>query len=62
MAGKTDFRQGGGDEKGEDARTNTLNTPNAKDSLFDKNEPGEEYRVKGGVPKGNLGGRNTREG
>jgi hypothetical protein len=35
--------------------------PNAKDSLYDKNEAGVEYEVKGGVGhKDNLGGENTR--
>lgn len=35
--------------------------PNAKDSLYDKNEAGVEYEVKGGSgQKNNLGGENTR--
>lgn len=40
---------------------NDFMNPNAKDSLYDKNEAGVEYVVKGGVGnKDNLGGENTR--
>lgn len=49
------------DPKGEDVRNGNMLIPNAKDSLFGGPNDQEEYEVKGGVPKGDLGGRNTRQ-
>ncbi len=47
--------------KSVDARDMNLLAPNAKDSLYDKNDAGLQYEVKGGVGnKNNLGAENTR--
>lgn len=50
-----------GEIKVKESSNMDLMNPNAKDSLYDKNEAGVEYEVKGGVGhKDNLGGENTR--
>ena len=49
------------DPKGVDVRTDNSLTPNAQDSLFGGPNDQDEYEVKGGVPKDNLGGENTRQ-
>ncbi len=50
-----------GEIKCKETMNTALMNPNAKDSLYDKNEAGVEYEVKGGVGhKDNLGGENTR--
>ena len=50
-----------GEIKVKSMENDSIFDPNAKDSLYDKNEAGVEYEVKGGVGhKDNLGGENTR--
>lgn len=45
-----------------DSNSPKMLQPGAKDSLHGDNVAGMEYTTKGGVPKDNLGAKNTRKG
>lgn len=61
VSGGVNANMRGGTINIKESNKDTMMAPNAKDSLYDKNEAGMEYEVKGGVGhKDNLGGENTR--